>query len=844
MKLPLQDTITVSNQAIAPTRSAQIPLPPLPGKPGKAVVLRFRIVCQSAAASGCNYHAALRLNDAPIGRYSAGGEERMVGREPTFTLKDHTGEFHAFSGSAILTMFAPDVKTGDAMTGDELGATYALDISDIARGVDGNTFSVQNTLQQPFSPEMGSLVIENIEIGWLDRSALSRPATPVPQRGPITDALTEGPLTLAVGKAGGFTVRTADSLELAVETALGMQAAIPPALAAEDALPAQTALASPLAIEPWGPNGYKVTASWPSVKLTRIIAIRNGLVVWKEEWQNTGDKIIGVPFRHRIFLKGEAARFWLAGSPENTALAASSQNPTAFLESRQSAGNGFGVTAESDWLRLLMWLRARAGVGEIYSETLALAPGSAVDFELSIAPVADGGGYWSFINGVRSRWGLNGIPMKQPVFWGYERAPGKTTEEAIRKSLGHLGPVTLALSPWQRLEPDARTVQAGQYPKLPPQAPRTPGKCPDLDVEAFLTFEHRARYEQPYAKEVADIHRALPQVKVIHLSHPSMEAVYRPLLDRWPIAAEAIRTRDGAPFEDAGYSRAWVGDMIDKDWGVLYFVPRPGSRYLGEILRNMRRSMDEYGSDGIYSDEFSWGYTRREYSRYDYSRWDGYSADLDGEGNIVRLKSDNAHTTESAQAQAIREVHTRGKIFLANGAASLRSITSLPYARFVEGGNGHPWMSNAHLNPTPLILGNMGDEKTLAGVFESVKSCLSVGCVYSPIAVNLLLEGADNFVCKLYPLTIREIRPGAVLGDERLITSASGSFRWPGRPAQVRLYRYDAAGKLIDKEKVIQTAAGRPFQVEVPEKGLVIAEMVSRPQKPPLKAKAETPQAR
>ncbi len=190
--------------------------------------------------------------------------------------------------------------------------------------------------------------------------------------------------------------------------------------------------------------------------------------------------------------------------------------------------------------------------------------------------------------------------------------------------------------------------------------------------------------------------------------------------------------------------------------------------------------MDDCHGDGIYSDEFSWAYHTRGYSRYDYSRWDGYSADLDDDGHVQRLKSDNGFTTESAQLQLVHEALRRGKFFLANGGAALGSVTRLPMARFEEGGNGIPSMTAAHFSSVPLVLGNFGDETTRRGIFEAVKSCLSMGCVYSPNASNLLLEGPDNFVCKLYPITIRKLGPGWIGAEERLVSSVSKTFDWPG----------------------------------------------------------------
>ena len=34
------------------------------------------------------------------------------------------------------------------------------------------------------------------------------------------------------------------------------------------------------------------------------------------------------------------------------------------------------------------------------------------------------------------------------------------------------------------------------------------------------------------------------------------------------------------------------------------------------------------------------------------------------------------------------------------------------------------------------------------------------------------------------------------MGEERLTTTVSGTYRWPGRATKLRLYRYNAEGEL------------------------------------------------
>ena len=77
-------------------------------------------------------------------------------------------------------------------------------------------------------------------------------------------------------------------------------------------------------------------------------------------------------------------------------------------------------------------------------------------------------------------------------------------------------------------------------------------------MDAFLTFAHREPAWSDYAKQVETLHRVCPQVCVMHMMHPSMEAVSRPLAHRWPWASEAIMTADGKPFEAYNYSRSWA----------------------------------------------------------------------------------------------------------------------------------------------------------------------------------------------------------------------------------------------------------------------------------------------
>jgi hypothetical protein len=833
----LENAIRLGDQTLPAEKSVELALPPLPARPGKTIVLRFRMVSYAKAEAGCNSHGKAALNGTPLGRYLAGGDERLIGRAPSFefTTGYRGSSFPIFNGTSLVVMFAPNVDRGDRMSADGLGASFVLDIADVARGVDGNSLSFRNLRKVTTPGERVDLIVRDIAVGWLDRTRLPRPPSLAPERPPLRTSVTAGSIRLACGQGGGFSVSQAGGPELLVETAVGMSRKVPSELIASDAPPPGGRAQAH--VEPLGPAGYAMTSVWPTLKVLRTVEIKEERVEWKERWTNTGKTIAGVPFRHRLFLRNDPTRFYLAGTTDMAALASSAENPTLFLESKKSVGDGFGVVAESDWLRLLFGMQSQGDVAQLYSQTLALAPGASIDFTLSVTPIADHGSYWAFINGLRRRWELNRFGVRLPIFWNFARATGgRTPEETLAKSLAHLGPVMVALGPWLRSEADHRVVTAGRYPKLPSGAAAAPGGTPDFDVDAFLAFQHRTAYQERFRTETEQVHRAVPRAVVIQRMHPAMEVVYKPLAQRWPYIADAIVDEKGSFFEDAYYSRVHMGDYVAKGWGILYFVPRASSAYLDTLLDAARESLDHSQGDGIYSDEFSWAYRTRGYSRYDYRRWDGYSADLDDDGHVQRLKSDNAFSTESAQLQIIHETLRRGKFFLGNGGAALKSVTRLPVARFVEGGNGVPEMAGAHLSAVPLVLGNFGDETTRRGIFEAVKSCLSMGCVYSPHASNLLLEGPDNFVCKLYPITIRKLGPGWIEAEERLISGVSRTFDWPGRapakpaaPVVLKRYRYDGQGDLLGPPDRLESKAGQKLEVRVPKGGLVIVEIAAPP---------------
>lgn len=817
---PMEKVASFPSFRVEYQKSKLIQLPALPEKNGKVAALKIRLFAYQKSCGGCNFNALLEISDKQIGRFTTAMTERCIGGRMAFYELSGWGDrkFKTFLNGNLSLMFAPDQDRADKMSKDGFGGTFLFDISDLVRGVDGNTLKITNIRAYQ---ENAYLVVSSVEVGYVDKKYLPAAEVSVPVRPVVSGERSIDGITLRWGKLGGFSVQGVGTPEVMVETALGMTDKSVSDLIVSDERNKNSAVK--ISVTPSPDNGFSMTALYPGLKIDRKVQIAGGLVKWDEKWTNTGKEIIGVPFRYRFFLRDENARMWMTGRRDADCFrAANASNPTYFLESSKKDNSGIGILCESDWIRLLSWWKISGGIAEIYTQSLALAPGKSLQFTISLTPEAEKG-YWGFINGVRKRWKLNDFCVPRPIFWAYARANGNTPEEIYRNSLAHLGPVYVSTWPWLRTTADRELIQGNRWPRLKPGQKRTPGPLPDLDVEKMLQFEHRRISQQALKQEIEDIRKAAPDVKVMQWMHPSMTYVYKPMVEQWVHSEDLIRTADGKPFSDTNYDLLILKESLMKQgWGLCYFLPSAGSGFLQTLLEAMCDSMDNIGSEGIYSDEFSWTYNTRGYSRYDYRNWDGFSADLDENGKVVRLKSDNGYTTESAQLQMANTAIHRGKMFLGNGAASLLSVNQLPIARFIEG--GYADMGEGHLNRVPLILGNFGDHTSCKGLMSAVRKCTENGSVYSPVHDNLILKGSDNFVCKLYPITVSEIGPGYVIGKERIHLSRSGSFVWPGKKAMVRYFRYNAGGELIDRDPPVEESDGT-ITVEVPENGLVIAEI-------------------
>ena len=77
-----------------------------------------------------------------------------------------------------------------------------------------------------------------------------------------------------------------------------------------------------------------------------------------------------------------------------------------------------------------------------------------------------------------------------------------------------------------------------------------------------------------------------------------------------------------------------------------------------------------------------------------------------------------------------------------------------------------------------------------------------------------------SLLTHMFPITVRDIRPGTISADERIITLHSGDYTWPDATAGTRatLYCYGADGVALPP-RAVAAASARGFAVAVPAAG-------------------------
>ena len=457
--------------------------------------------------------------------------------------------------------------------------------------------------------------------------------------------------------------------------------------------------------------------------------------------------------RHQVRL-GAGETVWLSGlqvAPGQTSSMYFPENPTAFAES--ASGAGLGIAPYDDVLRIHSAVLQIQKEMEIRDRHLVIAPGKSVRLVWQVFPV-NAGGYMRFVNNLRHRWKL-ASPEVNGCFWH------------------HI---------------------------LKPVAPDWKPKAGVETVSIFNTFKGRYLWgsavagNQPYEAEkleiIASLRRAAPSLKIM----ASYMAIYFSNggdgdLERFKDCVVVNRSGKPGPTEA----------------GCRFFIPTRTNAFGKMVENTIDRMIDVWKVDGIYFD-----YMEGADPYYTYNQYDGVSGDInEADGSLQTVKGSYQLLSQDFLIYLLKKIHGRGLFVRANRnnftASTMNEINHIVPVRFTE--CGYPdQLARGHLAPCP-----MGLQRTFSNQLElQTIRALYEGMTTAPYHSAYKHGEADNPVSAMWPIAFREMRRGAVIGENKIVTAVSGHFGF-GDASELAVRFYDKTGRRTAREFPRETRDGANY---------------------------------
>ena len=483
-------------------------------------------------------------------------------------------------------------------------------------------------------------------------------------------------------------------------------------------------------------------------------------------------------------------------------------NPTTMIEGQAGAG-GLGLAVLDERWRLQLDMSAATNfTAKLDNRGLGLPPAGSHAYRWAIYPVpsreiaANGtGGYWDFINRVRSDY-VPATTLRRLGGWlDWLRATEWSKER---------------LASWLAVRGFKHIIIDGPYGGEPWLGENTnwswyPSVTKGVPV-------NNSRMLRMLGQACRNLQAIEPEMQCAPAFETAMSPGLTPGDTKVKWKDSICIQPDGQP---AGYR--WTGCQSAADpspacqkWiathghQYLYYpVESPPNSYYAFIQKQFSKAFDVANLTSGYMDIFSYAagtggpQLHSDHDRWTYDRCDGHSVDLHPNYTIARCKTELSHLTAPARAAVAKAILSRSaeSMVVVNDMGVADAIRELPIHHFLEAVYDTGY-TQAHFS-TPLALGYSPGYKAglveigKAGtwwqtwnsdrdVFEDVKDKLKSGVLYYAYDLpeyNLTTTTGNGILSFMFPITPRELYEGCVVGDERVITLHNGSYSFGGTAA-------------------------------------------------------------
>ncbi|PIY48034.1 MAG: hypothetical protein COZ05_04310 [Armatimonadetes bacterium CG_4_10_14_3_um_filter_59_10] len=787
----MQDIVNIpSGQPIAGGESREFPVS-APHAKGKRTLLFLEIRMDSATHGGCNYGMSIRLNGRDLGTARDWMNQRLIGKTPMAHVKNYAGvEGPWVRGGQWLLMYAPSFEDKQIEEGDD--CLFFWDVTDLLRGdgkddirIESQTKRLEEQLNRPVP-----LVLGRFQLGWVDEKVLeARLGKPlfVP---PVADGakLSGKGFSCWLAPGGGMVVSVGKEPFL-----LRSRFTYPGRpKGGWNVLEPSTATQG----EPgWKPTVRKsgdalsVEAKGATYSLSRKLTLDRHRIIVRDSFRNVTDDTIGFRFANELDCTGKVVPdVAVSGnqSPDYSASQNPADNPTLFVKTGNA---GLGLLIEDDVFRVQSIVKFAYPMGMIGSNNFGLAAKASYTVEWAIYPTPTGDA-WDFINQVRRDWNVN-FTIPAGSFWTDCSALSRIPDDSLKQYIDWSGSKWIMATPW-----------LDTYP--------LPGRP---------TYEQLVEIVRPVVEKLK---RICPDAKLLLGTHPTMN--FCPPGKYY----DSEEYRD-SHILDENWKHFWSKTYTDyycigvaKEQGFLNFCnyTTPGNSYYRKMTMEADVALDRAGAGGIYCDEFN---HYNCVSPRTYGQWDQHYVELDNDTFEVKTDKQMAQlslVTDEAQEQYANYILKKCGVFLANAQPVTRRMQNLHFPRFVETASVERGFHSALFSP--LAYGNNPPSTDEAALFQVVRERVEC-CVLTHIGGMPRLT-RPCVTARMFPFTPVDIRPGIMTGNERIVTTRSGSYGW-ATPFKARLFVYDKSGALSEAEPPPQTCT-KKMNITVPAEGMAIVEKV------------------
>jgi hypothetical protein len=197
--------------------------------------------------------------------------------------------------------------------------------------------------------------------------------------------------------------------------------------------------------------------------------------------------------------------------------------------------------------------------------------------------------------------------------------------------------------------------------------------------------------------------------------------------------------------------------------------------------------------------------------------WDGCTVSIDPQTHAVTGKASMVALLQLPWHQAlVAWLRANGKRIIGNCPVETRTMLGLQIPVFVETGFSYSCAIQTHLG-SPWAYGNYPARDPARGTIYNAAYNLRRLLGYGSILAQPSWSDEPNgltFLHLLFPFTPIEIRPGVLIGVERIITCRSGRFGWADA-STAETHVFDGDGERVETPHVTALRAGDCVLTEV-----------------------------